>query len=1772
MKKQRNWNARWGALLLSLLLCTQLAAPALAAQPEQISIGTAQELLGLARDCTLDAWSRGKTVTLTGDISLAGVEFTPIPSFNGTFDGGGHTISGLDLSGSVSPTGLFGMLQSGAVVKNLHVRGSVAPGGARDMAGGIAGINSGVIENCSFMGTVSGGNSVGGIAGVNDVGGTVRDSAAGGSITGKSMTGGIAGKNLGVISGCSNSACVNITGADPGLDLAELDLGASSNLGSLRALGTVNVATDTGGIAGYSTGMVLSCTNLAVIGYQHIGYNVGGIAGRSCGHIAHCENKGAVFGRKDIGGIVGQAEPDIVLNLSAGQAEGLRGNLEQLQKLIDNAVSDAQSSGSDLSSRFTAIGGAIDGAMGHAEDLANQISRFGGSTVAEINRGSEIITGAVRRLDAMSGDITGLSETLSGSFDALGAALEQVSEASPFGRDALDDLRAASEALRAAGGPLKRGAQQISSGIGLLQSAVTAKDSEKLQAAQRAVHDGLSGLAQSAQSAAEAFQSLTDALKKGGLDGAADAGLQLSGACGKMAGGLRQIGDGAKALLDSVSVEDQAAAEAALDQLQKGAGACAQAAREASGAANDLIQALRDNDRAGADDALQKAQGANAALGDGISQMDGALAALEENISVDNAQGQAALETMRAGLDGLTQAADGAAKALELLNAALQGANTEEVRQAMDALSDAVSGMFPALEQFSGGLRDIQNSLQVDPGAASAGIGAIRSGFDTLLAGVDTVDEAASRLEDAIRNAQKGSAGLDGALGSLLDAVEIFQGASDQGTDIFRQAESLLDYLGSVDPIQITYPAGEIDTAANGLFSAMDRLSGEMRSLNSQADAMSGRLADNMRSITAQFQLTMDSLLDAIDEAENRSGQGIVSDTSEEDIDAVTSGKILSSTNRGDVRGDINVGGVAGTMAVEYELDPEDDLSTGAPVYRREYELKAILQKCANYGTVISRRDYAGSICGRVDLGLVTRCGGFGTIGSESGDYVGGVAGFSGGAVRDSFAKCWLSGGDYVGGITGGAADGGAVSRCYSLVRITGHGQYAGAISGSRQGAFQGNYFVSDMLAGLDGVSLSGKAQAMDYSQLLQVEGLPQEFKRFNLRFLAQGKVVKELTCSYGGSFGADVFPDIPPMEGSFGAWDTDELRDLRFDTDVSAVYTPYITALSSGGRRDDGRPVFLAEGLFSSGEDFTAAKAQLPEDEVSQLSGLSFLNRRTLLEVWTLEGAAGTVRYLSPTGNGDDMELYALGQNGWTKLDTDTAGSYLLAHIQDSPTTIAAVSRTSIWWILILTIVLAVAALGLIAVLAVRRRADRKRAKEAQQADNNETAPVKGPERRRKGWLTALIVLVAVLAAGAAVFFATGLKDDAAAYLLLKKHFGKDELTARLSVELQAGEERHYIDTQITRMQVEGKSVTCAEQYGAAVYYCDGLIYLENGQAIEAGSFIPNYPDLLSGVFTLYKGSDITVFHNPSERIYGVGVDGNAALAVLENLLPSMFSSLTQVDLLNVSLVEQGGELAELRFEASGVFDEDEEKMPLTVSAVLKTVEGDGQMAELPTRVRDRIAGGDGTEPITDEAVLRLLEGWLELNVRDPLVADVALSADCGSLVLDEEMVWGRTHADGVEVNSIQKNGHTYYFSKENVYDEAGSRDNSTGAEVFSARNLLRLVYQLGMNGEISCAERNGCYTYALTLDQDGMARVAHTILPDTEKLDLDFRSGVVQVTITDAGVESIRFACGGSIEIVVVDVPVAIEAELRFREPSGESEAEVPEDVLTELSRPVG
>lgn len=320
-----------------------------------IEISTEEELHALAENCRIDTWSKDKRVLLKEDISLNQYPDLQIPIFSGFFDGDGHTISGLSITGEGSAAGLFRYLQAGGRIQNLKVRGTVAPDGSQSQVGGIVGVNYGEILSCSFSGRVIGDNEVGGIAGVNGDSGENRLCNSDATITGNHSTGGIVGNNHGVINNCKNTGSVNTYSTEVSYEISDFTM---ENLEDINSTSNVAAHTDTGGIAGLSDGKIYYCSNAGKIGYEHVGYNVGGIVGRLHeGYLQSCTNTGHIYGRKDVGGIAGQMEPFLEVLYLSGKLNELDTEMDHFLDLLDIAfddISDYSNQASALSDQITA--------------------------------------------------------------------------------------------------------------------------------------------------------------------------------------------------------------------------------------------------------------------------------------------------------------------------------------------------------------------------------------------------------------------------------------------------------------------------------------------------------------------------------------------------------------------------------------------------------------------------------------------------------------------------------------------------------------------------------------------------------------------------------------------------------------------------------------------------------------------------------------------------------------------------------------------------------------------------------------------------------------------------------------------------------------------------------------------------------------------------------------------------------------------------------------------------------------------------------------------------------------------------------------------------------------------------------------------------------------------------------------------------------------------------------------------------------------------------
>ena len=288
---------------------------------------------------TQDILINRNVLTVDGDLNdlpyPPANEWIPINNFSGTFDGDGHTISGLYYSGSGNYVGLFGCVGSGGVVKDVSVADSyIGVTTTSEKAlyiGGISGHNEGRLEGCTFSGTLTAEKNT-----TNNV---------------YTYAGGISGSNIGTIERCINYGKITGGGYNPIVG------GICGGDYNAEVMGTIKNCENNGAVTSITSG---GDGNTCV---------AGGILGDGLSQIEGCHNRGSVLGANYAGGIVGRSRGETITDCTNSAevmayyqyAGGICGNA-----LETVSISECINSGSieinDTSAKgFTGLGGIYGG-------------------------------------------------------------------------------------------------------------------------------------------------------------------------------------------------------------------------------------------------------------------------------------------------------------------------------------------------------------------------------------------------------------------------------------------------------------------------------------------------------------------------------------------------------------------------------------------------------------------------------------------------------------------------------------------------------------------------------------------------------------------------------------------------------------------------------------------------------------------------------------------------------------------------------------------------------------------------------------------------------------------------------------------------------------------------------------------------------------------------------------------------------------------------------------------------------------------------------------------------------------------------------------------------------------------------------------------------------------------------------------------------------------------------------------------------------------------
>lgn len=559
---------------------------------------------------------------------------------------------------------------------------------------------------------------------------------------------------------------------------------------------------------------------------------------------------------------------------------------------------------------------------------------------------------------------------------------------------------------------------------------------------------------------------------------------------------------------------------------------------------------------------------------------------------------------------------------------------------------------------------------------------------------------------------------MPGQTNQLMSDIKSITGSMDKMTD------ELDDILDDFDD--------EMDTMKDDLRQKGNTISDTLDNTSDTLHTDFDGVRDSLDRVKDQFDVIRGTVSDALDELKNRiDDKSIYVDVSELTDATAGDGKIISSTNSGEVYADTQGGGIAGAIVktnpqkasawfFQDKNDDEDDDEDDSDSITR-HVLAAIFSS-SNTADITVKGDYAGGIVGKADYGIIVAAENYGDILTDGGKYAGGIAGRCDNTIRDSYVLSGVSGDGYVGGVAGRGED---ISGNYvcSYLDMDSYVKSSGAVVGKADGVVKDNYFVDNGYGAVDGVTRSSEAESMDYDSLIQLGNMPLNFTQFTVRFMNGEQVVWQNTFAYGDELPEENYPDLPKSKDGYVYWEEKDVSPIHRNVTVHAVYRAYMPALTADAEAEKS-PVLMGGEFYpdtkiavreATDEELAQVKANIDNDSPFYKYYLKKVYYYEVSQAQPLQTNA-IVRVLNDTRLADSlMTMDAEYQTVGEAQKADTIGSYLSSDTQiSSAGYIVVLNRMDIWVETLISAAVLALAILLVVGLHIRRQKRRNAAKAA--------------------------------------------------------------------------------------------------------------------------------------------------------------------------------------------------------------------------------------------------------------------------------------------------------------------------------------------------------------------------------------------------------------------------------------------------------------------------
>lgn len=614
---------------------------------------------------------------------------------------------------------------------------------------------------------------------------------------------------------------------------------------------------------------------------------------------------------------------------------------------------------------------------------------------------------------------------------------------------------------------------------------------------------------------------------------------------------------------------------------------------------------------------------------------------------------------------------------------------TQSIKDQLEADNNKLQDSLDALDKYVKDIQDILNSDDSDD-KKQQDLEAIIKGDDFQNALTQVSTDLYAVLQDVNDLMAIYGPALDDA---LQDGFQDLENASKNGEDaisalnaVSDAARAIVNYINAQEEIRFTRLGEQFDQDRQALYDQLSAMNDCLQSISDDTSRYSDVVTQDLLAVNDQINVVFNLLMDQLDVTDDSDVTSIqdsfYQDVSDEQLEESGDGWIENSRNKGIVNGDINVGGIAGSMAIDEE-DPEENAAGNVDyTIGNRYVTRCVIRSCVNEGYITAKKDGAGGVAGYMKIGAVVHSESYGSVESTEGDFVGGICGQSLSVIRSCYAISDVSGGKNVGGIAGYAEE---LTDCCSLARVEAAVGQSGAIAGQvssyekeedEQQKVKNNFFAGDALYGIDGISYDGIAQSISYEEMLEIEGIPQAFRHLKITYRTEDQVLGYEEVAYGDSLDHLTYPEIPEKEGYYGVWEDVSGQRMTGNRVLEAEYVEKVSVVQSDAHAeqtvaaeesDENRsprkkPYALVESSFTgdavlhvSTDEETGFDLQAPEG----VEGNHRIYFITLENADVQPDQETALRLYNPYG--DDVELWHYEEeSGWQQEELVSRGEYL--------------------------------------------------------------------------------------------------------------------------------------------------------------------------------------------------------------------------------------------------------------------------------------------------------------------------------------------------------------------------------------------------------------------------------------------------------------------------------------------------------------------------------